>query len=278
MRRAQDIRSDARIKRCKTDGSEGLNHQHADSSDKQYTQGPLDEIFGQHSAFPVELDGDEESNEVMQYLASVRNEAELDTPVHFVKRSKEKTKDDTIVKQSNEQNSTIDYNTTSTIPDEINWQENLLSTFLSLKEEVQIQTILPNSATSQPLPSSASAWRELIFTSKEPPTVRFFFTELDHSTTIKLLIYSTQWLSTNTPSMLSRWIYMLFLRLDNLLDHNECAIVRSLAQKAIKLRTKPNLSPISRYTIDMIITIVGKYYHQKDLLEIFQTSNDQLNI
>lgn len=52
-----------------------------------YTQGPLDDTFGQHRAFPLDaapLTG--EDAKVYEYLRSVRQEAETDAPVHSVAR------------------------------------------------------------------------------------------------------------------------------------------------------------------------------------------------
>lgn len=55
-----------------------------------YTQGPLDETFGQHSAFPLDsVPGEGEDANVYQYLKLVRQEAEEDAAVHFVKREAE---------------------------------------------------------------------------------------------------------------------------------------------------------------------------------------------
>lgn len=50
----------------------------------QYTQGPLDDQFGQHRAFPIDPNDADEG--VIQYLADVRKEAEEDRPVHYVNR------------------------------------------------------------------------------------------------------------------------------------------------------------------------------------------------
>lgn len=47
-----------------------------------YTQGPLDETFGQHAAFPVDPD----ESPVYEYLASVRRDAENDRVCHYVLR------------------------------------------------------------------------------------------------------------------------------------------------------------------------------------------------
>lgn len=72
-------------KRTVTAHSSGLKRLKKETS--TYTQGPLDEKFGQHRAFPLDgapSQGKESS--VYEYLASVRKEAESDSPVHFVTR------------------------------------------------------------------------------------------------------------------------------------------------------------------------------------------------
>lgn len=59
---------------------------HCKSEPAAYTQGPLDEKFGQHRAFPLDGSHVGEDASVYAYLASVRKEAEADLPVHFVDR------------------------------------------------------------------------------------------------------------------------------------------------------------------------------------------------
>ena len=67
----------------------------------------------------------------------------------------------------------------------------------------------------------------------------------------------------------SRWIWIALIRIDNLLDPNECSVIRDLAKKASKLSSKDvdNATPASKYTINMILVLVRNYYGQRDLLD-----------
>lgn len=237
--------------------------------DQGYTQGPLDETFGQHSAFPIEQDDD---SDVMKYLTSVRQEAESDRCVYFVERKEEEATEDEIGEATMQAVEDIVVGEIE-LHEAIQWRDNLLHNFLSLKDELKTHISRINQAHNllvDPLPQTAVAWRKLVF-QNTPPTVDLLFNSVDHSTTIKLLIYCTHWLSINIPENLSKWIYMLFLRLENILDHSEVSIVRDLAKKAIKLREKENLTSISKYTMDMVISVVGIYYRQRDLLVYVQS-------
>ncbi|KAM9911247.1 hypothetical protein OXX69_003697 [Metschnikowia pulcherrima] len=63
------------------------------SAQPAYTQGPLDAVFGQHRAFP--LDPNSQANDdlqVYEYLTGVRKEAENDQACHFVKRQEKREK------------------------------------------------------------------------------------------------------------------------------------------------------------------------------------------
>lgn len=54
-----------------------------------YTQGPLDSVFGQHRAFPLDLAPQSHDDAaVYQYLSGVRSEAERDPAVHYVERER----------------------------------------------------------------------------------------------------------------------------------------------------------------------------------------------
>lgn len=156
--------------------------------------------------------------------------------------------------------------------------------FLRLKEDVEIYLqslkVQPDQISeNQPeaeanteipfdIPETATAWRQYII-NNPPPSIKFFFLHLNRPTIIKLLIYVSKWLSANSNENLSKWIFLLFLRLDSLLDHIDCSIVRDLAKKAIKIKINTNpqdINDVSKYTIDMVIVIVGEYYRQRDLL------------
>lgn len=258
-----------------------------------HTAGPLDETFGQHAAFPIITTDLEENGhdkyttfQVNNYLHKVRQEAENDKCFHYTDRDKQD------IKHTHEME--IDEKLSSVHIDK-KWSQQLMSKFLSLKQIIKQETsICQNSKASHfdnmIIPQSASAWRTFILQNL-PPSVEFFYAKLDHPTIIKLIIYFTKWLSINTPESLSKWIFIVFLRLDNLLDYTETSIVRDLGKKARKLADKihnneqeerdteddtnkdyvENLanrtpSSIAMYTIDMVLVIVGEYYGQKDLL------------
>ncbi|CUM47370.1 unnamed protein product [Debaryomyces tyrocola] len=250
-----------------------------------FTQGPLDATFGQHAAFPVTKQRNEATDSltdsVQSYLESVRREAEKDQCIYYSHRSQNPAPGD------NENETIEDSKEESIIPiapdnNEI-WKTELMEEFLRLKEDVEIYLqslkVQPNHTsenkteaeanTEMPfdIPETATAWRQYII-NNPPPSIKFFL-HLNRPTIIKLLIYATKWLSANSNENLSKWIFLLFLRLDNLLDHIDCSIVRDLAKKAVKIKvnTSPqDINDVSKYTIDMVIVIVGEYYRQRDLL------------
>ncbi|CAH2350402.1 hypothetical protein CLIB1423_01S09274 [[Candida] railenensis] len=264
------IRSSANIRSENVANKRHKSEQEGNEDEKTYTQGPLDEIFGQHPAFPLSTDVDIEGEDVMKYLAEVRQEAEADRHVHFVERERSVKKERELASQPEINEPRDD---PSSAAARLAWKEDLMRAFLLLKEEVDThkhRIEMVSSSKTYNLPETAASWRKYIFEKNTGPSIELLFNSVDHATAIKLLIYCTQWLSTNTPANLSKWIYMLFLRLDNLLDHSEFAIVRGLAKKAIKLREKPDLSSVSSYTIEMVIVIVGEYYRQRDLLIVLE--------
>lgn len=254
-----------------------------------FTQGPLDATFGQHAAFPVtqpDEASDPLTDSVQSYLESVRNEAEKDKCIYYTHRSQnltpENNQDETI--EASKEDSTV------AIPPDNNeiWKAELMKEFLRLKEDVeiyrqslkvQLDPISDDKSETETnteenteipfhIPETAGEWRQYII-NNPPPSIKFFFLHLNRPTIIKLLIYASKWLNANSNENLSRWIFLLFLRLDNLLDHIDCSIVRDLAKKAIKIKVNTipqDINDVSKYTIDMVIVIVGDYYRQRDLL------------
>ena len=238
-----------------------------------YTQGPLDDVFGQHAAFPISYpseDTEMESAQVYRYLSDVRKEAEIGGSISFVPRIKNNDGHD-------------DSSATKKRKDTWNEEQRavFLKEFLRKKGEAkQLQASIQDSEGSQDkseaeaiiIPDTASEWRKVIMNTP-PPSIDFFYSKINHMTVIKLIIYSNKWLSASCNKNLSDWIFRLFLRLDNLLDHTEQAIVRELGKKAIKVKDKvdeKSMTEIVKYTTDMMITIVGDYYGQKDLLASYR--------
>ena len=245
-----------------------------------------DQVFGQYPALPVGIDNDEdeESKDVMQYLRSVRREAEREHVVYF--SDKRKLEDNQVGLQTDKNNQTEGHNETSK-PAEMGqedeakfdlWQDNLVSKFLELKQTLAQYNWQSMAVQNIHLPETAVQWRKYILEHKPYP-IQYFYTTIDRPTIFKLIVYFTKWLSVSTSTNLSKWIWTIFLRMDNLLDPNECSVLRDLGKKAVKLSTRltsDNSSEVSQYAIDMIIVIVGNYYGQRDLLGSRCNSTGQL--
>lgn len=231
-----------------------------------YTSGPLDHTFGQHTAFPISTTEDPEERSVFEYLSSVRNEAENDRCFFYVDR------------KADSLNTSVRAGLNPQPPTEVifidqEWAKSLMDRFLQIKANIESHQ-LDLSDTSYAVPSSAALWRTTLF-KDPPPLIESFFLVLDHPTVIKLIVYFTKWLSTSTNENLSKWIFLTFLRLDCLLDSDETCIVRDLGKKAQKILQKTSgrdIPPVAKYTIEMVLIIVGEYYGQRDLLILTASS------
>lgn len=221
--------------------------------DKSYTKGPLDETFGQHAAFPIN-DPDQEQSEVHLYLQKVRQEALNDRSFYYVEK-----------KPASAIACTTPAETSPPIINE-SWRNNLMTKFMVLKSSLAESPSFGDTS-SIPVPQSATTWRAYVF-ENPPPSIGFFYHSLDHLLLIKLIVYFTKWLSANIPDTLSQWIFIVFLRLDNVLDSTETSIIRDFGKKARKLADKRTTvgSTVGNYTIDMVLVIVSDYYGQKDIL------------
>lgn len=226
-----------------------------------------DEFFGQYPALPVGIpndedeDDDEDSKQVMEYLKSVRREAEKEHAVYY----SDKREEETAISQAGERD---DEPTTETLTKLVLWQDNLVAELVTIKQSLAQYNWKSMAFENIHLPETAVLWRKYIL-ENEPYPIQTFYTTIDRSTIFKLIVYFTKWLSVSTTSNLSKWIYTVFLRIDNLLDPNECSVIRDLGKKAVKLAprlTADNSTDVSHYTVDMIIAIVGNYYGQRDLL------------
>ncbi|SGZ47347.1 CIC11C00000003383 [Sungouiella intermedia] len=262
-----------------------------------YTQGPLDEKFGQHAAFPLDaaVQGTcKQDSSVFDYLASVRKEAEADAAVHFVSRDPEeltqpeaskstklspeyvkmvmtRLEEAKLANKNEIQVGEIELDC-SEIEGDIEDDADLDVHDLNVNVDVEVEE--PDDLEPQmEVPQSAAAWRSLVFSQSPPPT-SFFNTRLEHTTIIKLIVYYTKWLLVSMPATLMEWIFVTFVRLDNGLDHTEMSLVRDLGRKARKLRTKflegksegLSIPAVAEETVDMILAVVGVYYGQRDLL------------
>lgn len=216
----------------------------------RYTQGPLDDEFGQHGAFPLNnIDSDDL---VYRYLMSVREEARADRLFHYVERTK---------KESHSASSQEE----QIVPQEK--VDEFMGSFKVLQEAREIRLERSEFDYNCFIPNSAAQWRKKVFS--EQPDANFLEI-LDHTTIVKLIVYYTKWLLMSMPDELGKWIFITFVRLDRDLEHREMAIVRDLAKKATKIRSKldelSDVSPVTEHIIDMILSIVTMHFGQRDLL------------
>ncbi|OBA21252.1 hypothetical protein METBIDRAFT_40918 [Metschnikowia bicuspidata var. bicuspidata NRRL YB-4993] len=239
-----------------------------------YTQGPLDEVFGQHRAFPLDAPSEEDSL-VFEYLASVRKEAEHDQVCHFV--SEEPGYSEEPYPAEDEVKDTPDLEASespSLTEREAGTTESCSTEPKEKFVECGLQTLPDDpSNASYPVPASAASWRQLVFTTPVP-SQEFFQNVLEHPTIIKLIVYYTKWLLGSLPESLSDWIFATFVRLDCDMDYQEMAIVRALGVKALKLRQKlfqgategAQISHTAQLCVDMVLAVISQYYGQKDLV------------
>lgn len=243
--------------------------------DRHYTQGPLDDAFGQHPVFPLSHSLRQEASvlrEVMEYISGVRLEARNDASIHFASKIERKPNENFPKHEDMRLTQTLEKSTRE--PTE--WQKSVMNQFLNLKEDIALYITERNQLLEQAkkearslyqVCSTSAEWRKLIL-NEPPPLIDFFYFCIVHSDVIKLVIYLTKWLSSNVASNLSKWIFVLLLRLDSTLDHNDCAVVRELAKKALKIKEKGSaqLNETTLFTLDFIVYIVATYFGQKDLI------------
>ncbi|CAG8440035.1 13060_t:CDS:10 [Ambispora leptoticha] len=91
--------------------------------------------------------------------------------------------------------------------------------------------------------------------------------QLDQQTTLSLLSYHTKWLEiTGITKEQSRWIFALFLRVDQLLTSDQMSILRELCRRCIEIRKSMRSKDDQNLpAANIFITIVTRYFGQKDL-------------
>jgi survival of motor neuron protein-interacting protein 1 len=230
------------------------------------------EVFGQQPALPIESVSDEESLEdivsqqVRQYLVSVRKEVYADE-LEVLAQAQNITNADHLETDQESCHEEVENGSDNGL----DWSRSVVDVLLRLKERAGTSSL--HDESNQPydesviIPETANEWRKLVMETM-PPSIGFFYA-LDHSTVFKLVIYFTKWLSVSTNENLSRWIWLCFVRIDNLLDASEVSLLRDLAKKATRLIDKAHVfeNRIASYTIAMVILVVGIYYGQRDMLD-----------
>lgn len=235
-------------------------------------QGPVDEVFGQRAAIPLlseETEDDLLLRLARSYLVNVRNEATSLPSINFADLDgRRRTRHQKVTLTSSSSGTLTRYKRA--------WNAMLLREFLGLKQDLEkhLQAVTADSLEASEesvtatfaLPSTSTEWRKMVF-GHPPPPIYTLFCVIDHMTAIKLVIYFTKWVSSNMNDNLSRWVFSLFLRVDNTLNDEETSILRDFAKKAIKIRDLgTSLNQVTQFTVDMIVAIVARYYGQRDLV------------
>ncbi|CAG8764826.1 28694_t:CDS:2 [Racocetra persica] len=91
---------------------------------------------------------------------------------------------------------------------------------------------------------------------------------LDQPTTIALLFYHINWLDSGITITKSQWLFALFLKVDKLVTRDQMAILRSVCRKCIDIRQNLSMLDVEDPTLaslNMVITIVRRYFGQRDL-------------
>lgn len=152
------------------------------------------------------------------------------------------------------------------------WSKEMIRNFVELKS--QIQALREHKGFSKSNLYQLNLNTHAVYKSP-PPEMDFFILCLNRRKAFDALVLLTQLLNTTTTPEISQWIYKIFLKIDSTLEAKECSILRDLAKRArsileeLKLgEEQSNVENISvtMFTCEMIISTVGIYYRQMDLL------------
>ncbi|KAI5963019.1 uncharacterized protein KGF55_002811 [Candida pseudojiufengensis] len=191
--------------------------------------------------------------EVLKYFLDVKHEAQsLSLLYHET--------------ESNTENTSIEDKEDSEIEISHNRDYSLYDKFIALKEKLKTHVVDPSSLNKQ----YNLKWKTSF--QNPPPDIDYFIFALDRKICFEILIFLTKWITLSTTVNTSLWIWKIFLKLDNLLEANECSILRDLANTAISRKQQmkeagKSANSTSKFTYYMVIIIVGKYYGQTDLLD-----------
>ncbi|ODV94680.1 hypothetical protein PACTADRAFT_34427 [Pachysolen tannophilus NRRL Y-2460] len=247
-----------------------------DEQDQQYVQGPLDPLFGQHRAFPIDIDIDaivasggnsgnsgEFPKDVHTYLAMVRLEAEKSDGFMFTK-NETKSIDNTCDSDLKE----IEFKDSNSNFKEFEaWRGEAVEkyTFLKIKfnsKKIQDKFSMPQDKLLNLMPSSVKDWKAMV--TGQNPNLQILY-NLDLSYKFKLINYFQRWLNRSINKFFIKWVFTLLLLIPSLLDYSNMAILRSLAKKSKKLLEFVT-NKETKVLMDWIVTIAAQVYGQKDLL------------
>ncbi|EMR10698.1 hypothetical protein PNEG_00849 [Pneumocystis murina B123] len=229
---------------------------------KMIISGPIDVETNQRGVFPelIELNESSESDDSLpldgvSYLKKVRIEAKHRPIIKAVEAPPTAM---TITQISEPKINNKAEEIYSSV-----WEEKFLKSFIKLRRNLNLQT---KSVILRPLPKDKIEWRRLILEELEPPSISLL-NSINQCTALNLLKWNTEWFSYNSPEQQIMWIFFLLIKIDMVMTSDELSILRELCKKCLFLRnSKKNLPLHIQSNIDMVISIVGNIFGQKDLL------------
>uniref|UniRef100_A0A060T050 ARAD1C09988p n=1 Tax=Blastobotrys adeninivorans TaxID=409370 RepID=A0A060T050_BLAAD len=264
---------------------------------KGVTSGPVDVESGQRSAFPVANTNNDGAVSgpplnVSDYLLAVRAEAQA-RPSFVASEQNFRSHSDRILRSydgdyinsspgsrpeprpepraASSESSEPDLTRPVVISKQ--WHDQFVKQFTevhgALADRVKYRSDLGPADGAIELPHTLSKWRQFILTPVNAPTLKIL-QQLDHMTVVKLLGYCRKWASARMDPNLGKWIYALLIKLPHVVTGEEVSILRQLAKKCLCIRNNPHdeLDPVTQYTLDMILCVVGDIYGQSDLIII----------
>ncbi|CDK25545.1 unnamed protein product [Kuraishia capsulata CBS 1993] len=232
-------------------------------SDKGYVNGPLDPIFGQHRAFPInidisDLDESRPPADVNSYLARVRMEAEKMDVVAFVPR--EDSPANVIADPQEER-------LTEAQEEALRWHVEFMEGFVQRRSQFE-EMVRTNETLVFDFPKTMKTWRTFMF--NNDPSDEYALA-LDTVTILKLINYSTKWLSKSINAHFANWVILLLVIVPDVLEANDISTLRTFAKKA--LRQRADELNEHEEVMRSIISAVGDFFGQRDLLEGYVVEN-----
>lgn len=156
------------------------------------------------------------------------------------------------------------------------WQQQVLQVFSKDREtwSTQFETEEFEWIADIPAINDEIAWKNYIYGSEGQVEPSFeIFSELGHIAKMRLILYHHRWLEASATISINQytWIYCLLVNTLEGLSAEDMSIIRALTRSCISLRNRvANSSAEIDWDmvshLNVIITIVGKYFRQTDLL------------
>lgn len=229
---------------------------------KGYVQGPIDPFFGQRSAFPINIDVENVQlgkipENVNEYLAQVKLEAyeisghdnyeSSDDDYCYYKAPEREEIDNFIAPMEVLESYVVEYEA----------ERKIYSEYRMKLEELD----------AIDLPQTAKDWKKFIWeVSCEKDYIAQIIEEEEH---VKLLVYFTKWMSLKVDENFKEWVFGILAAIEDVLPSSEMSVLRQLGKKVLRqyLQSLKLNQPENHPVYLKILSIVGLYYKQRDLIE-----------